>query len=1837
MNDTTPTDSKDYARKAADGVKDLTESLKKHDFKAELREAFAEAKKNPASIWKKPETLRPGKDIAIAGLAAAIVGLFLLLVTSGAFIGVVCLVIGICALLLGALGLKTEGRTLAFAGVGAGVLAVLMSIGQIHSATRKPDPRDELIRLLSAQLAQSQGKDAVELAKIQAQLEALKVEKTGKANGGGDSFEATRARVAADPSLTVRALNLPGLAPRSPTGELLPQSADSTKNDSSVASRPSAKIPNAFGEESEGRTGGKKDKFGHEFRTQDEDPPAGPSSDRNKEVRKVLEKEKIETMTIDLPDKVQLLLSKLPDGSFMGTFEVTQDQWLAIMGGENPSGEDNVGDDHPVDSVWPADCLAFVEKLNALPDVKKAGLQFRIPSEEEWETACLAGNKKSRDFGLRLDGEKVTKKSFGEIAWCMDNFTRPANFDPDVGSGGISHSVGRKQPNAYGLYDMHGNVAELVFAKPSPASSTRFVSKGGYWQDNSDKCEAYKDDDILQEPPKNYSGARQPTNHSLGLRVAASVLDKDIARILAAGEKAAENDGVAFFGFYPGMSEEDAARLAKHYGLATGDNLVDKADNQGSKPGRCQLEVNPVTKKVVQIQFDLPAILALTKEAYGRTDKFDKFLSIMSKHAGNLNCIRDGRNPRAPNVPPENYLYQRTSSDGLAISLKDSGNKNPILTLEDVAEMASQAAAQMAAVNNARIEAVEPVLREAGIKTKTIELPGGAKLLLTELPDGRFMGTFEVTQAQFVSVMGGENPSKCVGADFPVDSVSVQDCLDFIEKANELPAVKEGGLRFQLPSLVDWEIACRAGTEGDYTRRLDDTDVDKNTLSDMMEPPLDVAGKKSVQRGPHPVGVAKPNAFGLYDMFGNVSEWVADKRTPGVGRQMQYYMGGAWNSNEIKPIRADEKTNYYRNYYGSDSPENTSPSIGFRVSVVSTGLELQRAKEEAARAYALSNNGRIDTVKPVLEKAGIKTKEIELPGGFRLLLNKLPDGSWAAAFETTQAQWKSLLHDNPSSFGGDPVCTDEGILAIWRSWKDENPEKLRGTGLPVDQMSPGDIQTFLVLLNALPAVREAGLTFHLPTQDEWLYISRAGAKSKYAKPLDGGDSSVDALGWHAGNIEGAKRLQVVGQKQPNAFGLYDVHGNAAEFAECLHGGGHGKKGFYAMGGSVGAKETKECALARPIAGFGEKLDEFRGVIPPFTGFRLVATEGGLRHLVDPEMAAASNARIDAVKPTLDAKGVETKILDLPGGVKLLLSKLPNGPWLGAFEVTQAQFLSILGENPSIVGDPRRLDVMSQHPWQYRTGDRPVDNVRIASAAAFLRTLSALPCAKEAGLSFRLPTCAEWVRFCGAKFHEVTAEQLNVSNEEEFKALQARRGWDFRYDSYSFPLGKTLQDIAWIEENVPKVDVRGTGWQELATGSKVMEKIALSQPVGGKDPFPMGIYDMFGNVSEWTSTLAEAAHERQSGGARDYFYMTGTSFHELNRAMISKEGAGGNGEVLTAVGFRVWGWPAASQPAQGKTAPSTNSLAVAFIQDSNARIDAVKPVLKDAGIEMKEIELPGGARILMNKLPNGAWMGAFEVTQAQFVSIFGTNRSRIKGGDRAVDNVSWNVARVYAATLNELPSVKASGLHFRLPSSTEWETACRAGGGVVGAPLGKPLEPGKGKLADMGWYDQNSDIEGVKQTHRVGFKQPNAFGLYDMIGNVAEWTATSYTHEGVVGANETGSRKIWRGGSWISPKEWCTAGWRGLLKSDAVRPDMGFRLYATEDGSDIKEETVTFRDKDFHEAAKPGPLPDDRTDAEKLLGAIIEFGKEMEKLEMQLQLEEVKFELELLGIDSTFLR
>ncbi|MGA2034978.1 MAG: SUMF1/EgtB/PvdO family nonheme iron enzyme [Thermoguttaceae bacterium] len=174
-------------------------------------------------------------------------------------------------------------------------------------------------------------------------------------------------------------------------------------------------------------------------------------------------------------------------------------------------------------------------------------------------------------------------------------------------------------------------------------------------------------------------------------------------------------------------------------------------------------------------------------------------------------------------------------------------------------------------------------------KELTVDLGGGVKLELILIPAGEFkmgdeqgwgwekpahkvtitapfyLGKYEVTQEQWKAVMGN-NPSHFQGPKNPVDSVSWEACQDFLARLNAKLAAD--GAKFSLPTEAQWEYACRAGTMTRYSFG-DDPYADK--LDDYAWWGMNAANHT------HPVGQKKPNAWGLYDMHGNVFEWFADR------------------------------------------------------------------------------------------------------------------------------------------------------------------------------------------------------------------------------------------------------------------------------------------------------------------------------------------------------------------------------------------------------------------------------------------------------------------------------------------------------------------------------------------------------------------------------------------------------------------------------------------------------------------------------------------------------------------------------------------------------------------------------------------------------------------------------------------------------------------------------------------------------------------------------------------------------------------------------------------------
>jgi sulfatase modifying factor 1 len=207
-----------------------------------------------------------------------------------------------------------------------------------------------------------------------------------------------------------------------------------------------------------------------------------------------------------------------------------------------------------------------------------------------------------------------------------------------------------------------------------------------------------------------------------------------------------------------------------------------------------------------------------------------------------------------------------------------------------------------------------------------------------------------------------------------------------------------------------------------------------------------------------------------------------------------------------------------------------------------------------------------------------------------------------------------------------------------------------------------------------------------------------------------------------------------------------------------------------------------------------------------------------------------------------------------------------------------------------------------------------------------------------------------------------------------------------------------------------------------------------------------------------------------------------------------------------------------------------------------------------------ITIPGGWVTLTDRRTQSSWsvelasyqLGAVPATQALYARVTGQRPSTARGDDLPVEGVSWLDAVRFCNTLSRqqgLPQAyhldgdgvqcDAAADGYRLPTEAEWEHACRAG----------TTGPRYGPLDEIAWHRGNSD----EQPHSVGSKQPNAWGLYDMLGNVWEWCWNIYD------AEVYDSYRVLRGGGWFDEPWSCRASVRRRSHPTLRIDDLGFRL------------------------------------------------------------------------------
>ncbi len=273
-------------------------------------------------------------------------------------------------------------------------------------------------------------------------------------------------------------------------------------------------------------------------------------------------------------------------------------------------------------------------------------------------------------------------------------------------------------------------------------------------------------------------------------------------------------------------------------------------------------------------------------------------------------------------------------------------------------------------------------------------------------------------------------------------------------------------------------------------------------------------------------------------------------------------------------------------------------------------------------------------------------------------------------------------------------------------------------------------------------------------------------------------------------------------------------------------------------------------------------------------------------------------------------------------------------------------------------------------------------------------------------------------------------------------------------------------------------------------------------------------------------------------------------------------AGGAGLLVLVVVLVIVLAGRGGKPDEGKT-PGTVNLP----QLGNNSLDMRFALIQPGKFEMGSLESEAGHEPHEGPphevtITRPFYLGIHPVTQAQFQKVMGKNPScfyNVEGGgaDHPVETVTWDEAVEFCRKLSELEPEKAARRSYRLPTEAEWEYACRAGSGTAYCFGNDPT-----LLGQYAWYKDNAN----SQTHPVGRLRPNAWGLYDMHGNVMEWCQDGYAEDYYKGSPKVDppgpadkERKVLRGGSWLMADRWCRSAHRDWFDHTNRSYQVGFRV------------------------------------------------------------------------------
>jgi len=682
---------------------------------------------------------------------------------------------------------------------------------------------------------------------------------------------------------------------------------------------------------------------------------------------------------------------------------------------------------------------------------------------------------------------------------------------------------------------------------------------------------------ITKEPRNRYGSCVEFANAVLGLSSSEMELEKGVkglAKIVIPKTRIEKPKEV----FIPGTKIEKPLALKPVI-------AVTRLEKSGSSPDVRLLGDDYLTKEgqlLAQLCRDLVKSGKVTNELFSEALKFCKNNDISELPSGVLLA------EKIETIVKKRHGSIEASEDIVSLAKEILGIGKPVLTGTRVVGTSKPEQLKKAVDKGLQKEILENLGK--GIKLEMVLIPAGKFMMGSPASEvGRvdnetqnevtltkpyYMGKYAVTHEQWEAVMRN-NHSSNEEAKFPETGVSWEDCQEFITKLN---AKTNRGYR--LPTEAEWEYACRAGTTTEYSYGDNLTKSDANIDGDSIKA----------------VGSYKPNAFGLYDMHGNVWEWcgslqegeVTDPKgsptgTSRVLRGGSFYHDVSRSRSSVRYFLPPSYKVFYNGFRLAKTANIKTSESPASVNLLVAPFTEAKAKEaqkaiakslqkEAEWKVTLGNGVIVDLVlipagKFMMGSPASEVGRVDNETQHEVTLTK---PFYIGKYEFTQEQWQAVMGDTPS--------------------------RVNGAGFPVTNVLWDECQYFIKKLNA----RTNG-GYRLPTEAEWEYACRAGTSTAY--------SFGDNLTKDNANIDGSN-IKAVGSYKPNAFGLYDMHGNVWEWCNDWYGSLQDGESTDPMGPRTG---TKRVLRGGSFLLASAARSSFRGSKEPtnqssiFIGFRLART------------------------------------------------------------------------------------------------------------------------------------------------------------------------------------------------------------------------------------------------------------------------------------------------------------------------------------------------------------------------------------------------------------------------------------------------------------------------------------------------------------------------------------------------------------------------------------------------------------------------------------------------------